>query len=48
MARTKLVDLLIQIAHEKDLEAIYGIVVSESTKMTELRRKMGFDIRYTP
>ena len=45
---TKLVDMLIQIADEKGLETIYGIVMPENTKMIELCRKMGFDIRYTP
>ena len=45
---TKLVDMLIQIADEKGLETIYGIVMPENTRMIELCRKMGFDIRYTP
>ena len=45
---TKLIDMLIQIADEKGLETIYGIVMPENTKMIELCRKMGFDIRYTP
>ena len=45
---TKLIDMLIQIADEKGLETIYGIVMPENTKMIELCKKMGFDIRYTP
>jgi len=45
---TKLVDILIQIADEKGLETIYGIVMPENTRMIELCRKMGFDVRYTP
>ena len=45
---TKLVDMLIQIADEKGLESIYGIVMPENTKMIELCRRLGFDIRYTP
>ncbi|MCD6591493.1 MAG: GNAT family N-acetyltransferase, partial [Thaumarchaeota archaeon] len=45
---TKLVDMLIQIADEKGLETIYGIVMPENTRMIELCRKMGFDVRYTP
>ncbi|RLG03529.1 MAG: hypothetical protein DRN54_02725, partial [Thaumarchaeota archaeon] len=45
---TKLVDMLIQIADEKKLESIYGIVMPENTRMIELCRRLGFDIRYTP
>ena len=45
---TKLVDMLIQIAYEKGLDSIYGVVMPENTKMIELCKKLGFDIRYTP
>lgn len=43
---TKLVDFLIEIAEEKDLESIYGIVLPENTKMIDLCRRLGFEIRY--
>jgi len=45
---TKLVDVLIEIANEKGLETIYGVVMPENTRMIELCRKLGFDVRYTP
>ncbi|MDW8021930.1 MAG: GNAT family N-acetyltransferase [Nitrososphaerota archaeon] len=45
---TKLVDMLIEVAEEKGLESIYGLVMPENIRMIELCRKLGFDIRYTP
>ena len=45
---TKLIDVLIEIAYEKGLETIYGVVMPENTRMIELCRKLGFDVRYTP
>ncbi len=43
---TKLVDTLIEIAYEKGLESIYGIVLPENRAMINLCKKLGFDIRY--
>ena len=45
---TKLIDMLIEIANEKGLETIYGVVMPENTRMIELCKKLGFDVRYTP
>jgi len=45
---TKLIDVLIEIAEEKGLELIYGVVMPENTRMIELCKKLGFEIRYTP
>ena len=45
---TKLVDMMIEIADEKGLETIYGVVMPENTRMIELCRRLGFDVRYTP
>ena len=45
---TKLIDMNIQIADERELETIHGIVVSENVRMIELCKKLGFNIRYTP
>ena len=36
----------IGIGEEKGLEAIYGIVLPENTKMIGLCRALGFDIKY--
>ena len=44
---TKLVDMTIQIADEKGLDTIYGIVMPENVRMIELCKKLGFNIRYT-
>ncbi|MEM3492665.1 MAG: bifunctional acetate--CoA ligase family protein/GNAT family N-acetyltransferase [Nitrososphaerota archaeon] len=43
---TKLTDMLIEIALEKGLHSIYGIVLPENTKMIGLCKKLGFDIKY--
>ena len=45
---TKLVDMLIEIADEKGLESIYGIVLPENKRMISLCKKLGFDIKYGP
>ena len=45
---TKLIDMTIQIADERGLETIYGIVMPENVRMIELCKKLGFNIRYTP
>jgi acetyltransferase len=45
---TKLMDMLIQIAMEKGLESIYGLVMPENIRMIELCRKLGFELRHTP
>ncbi|MEM4188690.1 MAG: GNAT family N-acetyltransferase, partial [Candidatus Hadarchaeum sp.] len=42
---TKLMDMLIEIAQEKGLESIYGIIMRENKKMIRLAQKMGFTIR---
>lgn len=41
---TKLVDMIIGIAEEKNLESIYGIIMPENEAMIQLCRKMGFTI----
>jgi acetyltransferase len=41
----KLVDMLIDVAREKSVEAIYGIVMSENVKMISLCEKLGFSAR---
>lgn len=38
----KLLDTVIGVAQDKGLREIYGIVLSENTKMLGLSRKMGF------
>ncbi|MEM1738380.1 MAG: GNAT family N-acetyltransferase [Nitrososphaerota archaeon] len=45
---TKLIDMLIQVAMEKGLESIYGLVMPENTRMIELCKRLGFEVRYTP
>ena len=42
----KLLDILIGIAHEKRLEEIYGLVLSDNEKVVGLIRKLGFKVRY--
>jgi len=44
---TKLMDMLIEIAEEKGLESIYGIILSESESMIRLCKKMRLTIRHT-
>jgi acetyltransferase len=38
----KLVDMLIEVAREKNVESIYGIIMSENVKMISLCEKLGF------
>jgi RimJ/RimL family protein N-acetyltransferase len=38
--------MLIGIGEEKGLEAIYGIVLPENTRMIGLCRALGFDAKY--
>ena len=38
----KLVDMLIEVAKEKGVESIYGIIMSENLKMIRLCEKLGF------
>jgi hypothetical protein len=38
--------MLIEVALEKGLDSIYGIVLPENTKMIGLCKKLGFDIKY--
>jgi acetyltransferase len=41
----KLVDMLIEVAKEKGVETIFGIVMSENVKMIQLCEKLGFTTR---
>ena len=41
----KLVDMLIEVAREKGVETIYGIIMSENIKMISLCEKLGFSTR---
>jgi acetyltransferase len=41
----KLVDMLIEVAREKSVESIYGIIMSENFNMIKLCEKLGFGIR---
>lgn len=41
----KLVDMLIEVAREKGVESIYGIIMSENLKITSLCEKLGFSTR---
>jgi acetyltransferase len=41
----KLVDMLIDVAREKSVESIYGIIMSENVKMVSLCEKLGFSTR---
>ncbi len=43
---TKLVDMLIEVAIEKGLESIYGIILPENIRMIRLCEKLGFDVKY--
>ena len=38
----KLVDMLIEVAREKGVEVIYGVVMSENLKMINLCETLGF------
>jgi acetyltransferase len=42
---TKLVDMLIEVAREKDVETIYGIIMSGNMAMIRLCEKLGFVTR---
>ncbi|MEM2866087.1 MAG: GNAT family N-acetyltransferase, partial [Candidatus Hadarchaeales archaeon] len=42
---TKLTDMIIEIAQEKGLESIYGIIMRENEKMIRLAQKMGFVLK---
>ncbi|MCX8201452.1 MAG: GNAT family N-acetyltransferase, partial [Candidatus Caldarchaeum sp.] len=42
---TKLVDTLIEIATEKKISTVYGIILPENTRMINLARKMGFTVK---
>jgi acetyltransferase len=42
---TKLVDMLIEVAREKNVEAIYGVIMSENMAMIRLCEKLGFTTR---
>jgi acetyltransferase len=42
----KLIDILIGIAQEKQLDEIYGSVLSENEKMLALCRKFGFSVKF--
>jgi acetyltransferase len=41
----KLVDMLIEVAREKGVETIYGIIMAENVRMISLCEKLGFSIR---
>lgn len=43
---TKLTDMIIEIALEKGLSSIYGVVLPENAKMIGLCKKLGFDIKH--
>ncbi|MCU0579987.1 MAG: GNAT family N-acetyltransferase, partial [Desulfobacterota bacterium] len=38
----------LKIARDKDLQAVWGIVLAENTQMLELGRALGFEIKYEP
>jgi acetyltransferase len=42
---TKLIDVLIEIANEKNIDSIYGILLPENEVMVRLCEKMGFSIK---
>ena len=44
---TKLMDMLIEIAEEKELSDIYGIILPENEGMLRLCEKMGFTLKRT-
>ena len=39
---TKLIDMLIEVARDKDVETIYGIIMAENMSMIRLCEKLGF------
>jgi acetyltransferase len=44
----KFLDMLVGIAQERELETIYGIVLTENERMLRLCRKMGFSSKMLP
>ena len=44
----KLVDMIIGIAQEKGLKEIYGIVLTDNTRMLKLCKRLGFHITHLP
>jgi acetyltransferase len=44
----KLADMLIGVAHEKGLRELYGIVLTDNTRMLRLCEKLGFHITHLP
>ena len=44
----KLVDMIIGIAHEKGLEKVYGIVLTDNKRMLSICRELGFSVRDMP
>src|SRR3990172_859896 len=44
----KLVDMIIGIAQEKGLKEIYGIVLTDNTRMLTLCKRLGFHIAHLP
>lgn len=44
----KFIDILIGIAHDKELDELYGVVLTENYKMIELAKKLGFDVTREP
>ena len=43
-----LIDMMIGIAQEKELEEIYGIVLTENDRMLQVCRKLGFELTLLP
>lgn len=42
---TKLVDTIIEVAQDKKVSTIYGIILPENIRMINLARKMGFTVK---
>ncbi|MCS7110307.1 MAG: bifunctional acetate--CoA ligase family protein/GNAT family N-acetyltransferase [Candidatus Caldarchaeum sp.] len=42
---TKLIDTIIEVAQDKKVSTIYGIVLPENTRMINLAKKMGFTVK---
>jgi acetyltransferase len=45
---TKLLDVLIGVGEEKGLRTIYGIILSDNTRMIQLVTRLGFETRPHP
>jgi acetyltransferase len=43
-----LIDMMIGVAQEKELEEVYGIVLSENDRMLQVCRKLGFELTLLP